>query len=142
MAKGTENKGLNDLFGELKELKIANHKDEILVLAAVVLMSVGFAVICMGYIIPREYRFDSSLPAREMEKIELHYVKLSYYLDVSIVAGMGCVAAGGLVATALTVYRYASSRSQRAVRDRKDLTLLRDKDMSTYGTASPNVPSQ
>ncbi|XP_052775541.1 transmembrane protein 74B-like [Mya arenaria] len=111
--------------------------EDILIVTAVVLMSIGFAVMCMGYIIPRGYAFDATLPAREMEQIELHYNRLAYYLDVCVVVGMGFIAGGGIIATSVTMYHYFGSRRRvYRERDRRDLTLLGDR-MSTYGTDRP-----
>ena len=124
--------------GALKKLSShvdsLRHVEDILIVIAVVLMSIGFAVMCMGYIIPRGYTFDPTLPAREMESIEMHYARLAYYLDVCVVVGMGFIAAGGVVASSVSVYHFITSR-KRVYRqaDRRDMALL-DASTTSYGT--------
>ena len=50
------------------------------------------------------YKFDTTLPAREMESIEQYYSNLNYGLDICSIIGMGFVTLGGLLMANATVY--------------------------------------
>lgn len=116
---------------------VCKSKDDVFFMTAVIFMSIGFAMMCIGYIIPRDYVFDPSLPARQMEAIELRYYKLSYSLDLSIIIGMGFIALGGIIVSTHTVYHYITVKgSVYKSRDRRNSTLLNDKNvaMATYGS--------
>lgn len=115
------------------------NKDDVVVVVAVIFVSFGLALMCTGYIIPRDYKFDPSLPAREMERIEIHYANLAYYLNVSSVVGMGFITVGAVVISGLTVYKYMTSKDKiYRKEDRQDLNLLEEPhfEMTTYGTTN------
>lgn len=117
---------------------LGSNKQDLLINVSLVLISIGLAVSCVGIIIPRDYVFDASLPAREMENIAMHYASLSYYLDVCVVIGMAFITAGIMVASGLTVYHYVTTR-RRIYReqDRRDLNLLNrtQSEMVSYGSS-------
>ena len=132
----------DEIYRCLRRYHPIKNTQEFLMLIAMVLLSTGLVAICIGYVIPREYVFDPSLPAREMEKIELHFRELSFYLDVCILSGMGCIAAGGLIVTSVTMYAIFIERPRiYRAKDRQDLCLLDNAttEMVTYGTASTSV---
>lgn len=106
---------------------------------ALLCMSCGLAIMCVGYLVPRDYVFDPSKSAREMEKIEIYYANLSFYLDTCIVAGMAFIAVGGLISSALFMYYFViDSRQVYRKEDRLDLNLLdvSQHEMVSYGSAS------
>ncbi|XP_045159694.1 transmembrane protein 74B-like [Mercenaria mercenaria] len=112
---------------------------EFLTTIAIILMSCGVAIMCVSFIVPREHVFDPSLPAREMEKIEIHYAKLSYYLDICTVIGMSFIAAGGLITSGVFVYYFIMpDREVYRKKDRQDLNLLTgtQREMVSYGTSN------
>lgn len=101
---------------------------------AIICMSLGLAVMSIGYIIPRDLVFDPSLPARQMEAIELRYAKLSYHLDLCIITGMGIIVFGGVIASSMTVYYYVTDGQSHSKSSETEL-LTDNKDfMATYGS--------
>lgn len=112
------------------------NKEDTLITVSVVLLVLGFIIMFIGYSVPRGYVFDTSLPAREMEKIEIYYAELSYKLDVCIVVGMGFIAIGGLIVSCVTTYYFIVADHQiYRKEDRPDLNLLNSSEMTTYGTS-------
>lgn len=78
--------------------------EDFLLLVSICCMTIGLALLCIGYIIPREYVYDASLPAKEMEAIELYHVNLTKALDICIIVGMDFTAFGGILIASLTTY--------------------------------------
>lgn len=101
---------------------------------SILCMSLGFAVMCIGYIIPRDFIFDPSLPAREMEAISLRYTMLSYNLDLCIITGMGFIALGGVIATSITVYYYVTDGQSHSKSSETELLTDNNDLMATYGS--------
>ena len=114
-------------------------KDDLCVGAVVICMAVGLALMCIGYIIPRDYVFDASLPARQMEAIEIRYSKLAYRLDLCIIVGMGFISLGAVITTVLTIYIYLTGgHIIYKSHDKRDLTLLNDNNLSMTRYGSSN----
>ncbi|XP_077581583.1 transmembrane protein 74B [Stigmatopora nigra] len=75
--------------------------DRGLALAVVLLLS-GVALVLAAYAVPREARVDrDTVPARQMERLELYYAQLASRLDRCIVAGLGLLTLGGTFLSAL-----------------------------------------
>ena len=64
----------------------------------------GMSLVILGFAIPRDYTFDTTIPAREMESIEQYYSNLSFTLDICSIIGMGFVTLGGLLMANATLY--------------------------------------
>lgn len=112
--------------------------EEFIVMICVGSMSIGIAFLCIGYIIPREYEFDPSLPAREMESIEIYYAKLSRVLDICIMIGMGFTAVGVIIVSSMTTYSLVKGLSeyhrQEEQASDKDFMMSHDIEMTSYGS--------
>jgi len=70
---------------------------DILSFLSILFLVAGAILSGIGYIIPRTYEFDSKLPAREMEAIEIKYHILSEALDLCIILGMALVVISGIL---------------------------------------------
>ena len=64
----------------------------------------GISLVILAFAIPRDYAFDTTIPAREMESIEQFYSNLGYTLDILSIIGMGFVTLGGLLIANATMY--------------------------------------
>lgn len=76
-------------------------RDERCTALPMVLMILGLVCMVVGFAVPRDYVFDPSAPAREMEATENFYIRLGYKLDVCITFGMGLVAIGAVITSFL-----------------------------------------
>lgn len=57
----------------------------------------GIFLVVIVYVIFREVRVNSDIViAREMERLEMYYVRLGFYLDKCIIAGLGLFTVGGM----------------------------------------------
>ena len=102
-------------------------------------MAIGLALLCIGYIIPREYVYDASLPAREMEAIELYHAKLTKALDICIIVGMGFTAFGGILVASFTTYvLFKSFIDNPKPESDKDRIISSDIEMTSYGARETN----
>ena len=98
-------------------------------------MATGLGLLCIGYIIPREYVFDPSLPARQMEAIELRHAKLVKGLDICIIIGMGFTAFGGILVASLTTYGLIKGFVDNSnLESDKDKMMDSDIEMTSYGS--------
>ncbi|KAL4237164.1 Transmembrane protein 74B [Mactra antiquata] len=116
-------------------------REDLLITISIVCLVLGFVIMGTGYIIPREYIFDTSLPAREMERIEIYYANLSYSLDICILVGMGFIAFGGVIASSVFTYYFIFAEGQVYRKEsRPDLNLLNGggNQLATYGTNKEN----
>ena len=64
----------------------------------------GISLVILAFAVPRDYAFDTTIPAREMESIEQYYSNLGYTLDILSIIGMGFVTLGGLLMANATMY--------------------------------------
>jgi len=94
---------------------------DIACVVTLILLAAGSILIIVGYAIPRDYIFDSTLPAREMEAIEIKHARLGQILDYCIISGMACVVVCALTmacsATAMVCHQQRRSRSRKVVRN-------------------------
>ncbi|KAK3089538.1 hypothetical protein FSP39_004368 [Pinctada imbricata] len=82
---------------------ISRHND-LLTVISVVLLLIGLVLMAVGYTIPRTYTFNPYTKARDMESTEIYYADLGFALDISITAGMGFIACGGMIMSTVMVY--------------------------------------
>ena len=127
----------SDLQGCLQRYNPRNNPEEFWLLVAIGSMSIGLPFIFIGFIIPRDYVFDSSLPARQMEAIEIYYANLSNTLDMCIVIGMGFVAFGGLIVSCVVMYSVirGSIDEEFSVSDKGPI-IAPGREMALYGSTS------
>lgn len=85
-------------------VKCCKEPDDFCTLLAASLMLAGIVFMTVGYVVPRDYKFNPYAPAREMESIEIHFARLSYNLDIVITVGMSLVAAGGIIMAGVMCY--------------------------------------
>ncbi|XP_060598641.1 uncharacterized protein LOC132752346 [Ruditapes philippinarum] len=113
-------------------------KEDFFTAIAIILMSFGLAIMVVGIVVPRDFVFNPSLPAREMESIEIHYANLSFYLDLVAVIGMGFITLGGVISSGVFMYHFIiGSRQVYRKDDRQDINLLdgTNREMVSYGTS-------
>ena len=108
--------------------------DDFLLLVSICSMTIGLALLCIGYIIPREYVFDSSLPAKEMEAIELYHVNLTKALDICIIVGMGFTAFGGILIASLITYSFIDNPKPESDKHRMISSKIEMKSYWARGT--------
>lgn len=123
-----------------RQMHQTTFKETLLICTAVVLLSVGLAFVCLGYTIPQNNYFDSSVSAKETKDMQVADVQLSFFFNMCIVIGIGLIAVGGFTATIISVF-IVVKRKQRLYRaeDRQDLTLLTDSSgvvLTSYGTTT------
>ena len=119
--------------------------EDFLLLISVGAMSVGLALLCIGFVIPRDYEFDPSLPARDMEAIEVYYANLTWALDICIISGMSCIAFGALIVSSLITYELIISSAENSKKKQydsdKDKIIASEIEMTSYGTREDSQQS-
>lgn len=75
-------------------------------LASTISIAIGIVLIAFGLLVPTNYTFDSNLPARQMESIEIFYFRLSEGLVICLIIGMALVTLGGVIQTGIILHMY------------------------------------
>lgn len=112
-------------------------KEDFFTTIAIISMSFGLSIMIVSIIVPRDYAFNPSLPAREMESIEIHYANLAFYLDLVAVIGMGFITLGGVISSGVFVYHFIIGEKEDYKHEgRRDTNLLHgsNREMVSYGT--------
>ena len=110
---------------------------------ALVFLLVGATLATVGYVVPRNYVFDSKLPASEMEKIERKYGERSNALDMCILAGMIFVVASGLTMATTAIYVMCLDRRRRQEESEDaPLTSSAQPINKDYGSQEPSAPPE
>ena len=79
--------------------------------------------------------FDPSLPAREMEAIELRHAQFVKALDICIIVGMGFTAFGGILVASLTMYGLIKGFLDNTNSETdKTRMMTSDIEMTSYGS--------
>ena len=110
-----------------------------LMLVAMALVFAGLVIATVGYVIPRDFQQTSGISAKESEALNIYYAELSARLDICIVVGMGLIAVGGLMTSAVFMKTVLCDRGGQDDDD-VEITGFRTLDSSTrdsrqsYGT--------
>ncbi|TSZ54743.1 Transmembrane protein 74B [Bagarius yarrelli] len=87
---------------EVQEKVYEKHSVDYSFMLALVFLISGIALVVIAYAIPREARINpDQVTARQMEKLEMYYAKLSSHLDKCIIAGLGLLTLGGMLLSIL-----------------------------------------
>lgn len=123
-----------------KSVVCCPERDERYTLVPLILMILGLGCMVVGFAVPRDYVFDSSAPARQMEEIENFYIRLGYNLDICITVGMGLVALGSIMVS-IMMLREAFCVNEFSEEDNYG-DFLMTRYFSNYGAADSAFTDQ
>ncbi|KAJ7338051.1 hypothetical protein JRQ81_010577 [Phrynocephalus forsythii] len=111
--------------------------------SAIFFLASGILLVIVSYVVPRDVTVDpSTVPAREMERLENESARIGAHLDRCVIAGLCLLTLGGVVLSSLlmvSMWKGELYRSQRFTASRESARLYGSFNFRVKSTPNDNM---